>query len=472
MTVTLITADIITNAGTPVQPASNTLTVIMEGVNIVTTGNNHNAISNTAATAAQVQVDGTVIGDQNGIRIGQSGTPTSNSSVYIGQTGFVAGVGGVGVTIRGSNSSIINWGDVVSYGSTGLFMASGTDNLIVNNGTVSALDSLSVVANAVSVDGNYTKVINNGLMTSTNIGAGTVQASGNSAGAITIENHGQILSAGWAFDGSTFSDIFHNSGLIYGVLLFDSGFDQLFNTGRIDGVVDMGSSDNSGSKVINSGSISGTTTTTTGADTVVNRGTFENTLSLGTGNDVYSGRANSFVDQVFGEGGNDTLIGGHNADDLRGGGGRDTIRGRGGDDTIRGETGNDTLFGGSGNDDLKGSAGNDIVNGGSGDDILAGDAGIDILNGGTGDDELTGGAGADKFVFSRNSGDDTILDFEDGTDKLNVSSFGLQNFASVSGAINYYGADAFIDLSLIGGNGSVLILNVANDALSGADFIF
>ena len=43
------------------------------------------------------------------------------------------------------------------------------------------------------------------------------------------------------------------------------------------------------------------------------------------------------------------------------------------------------------------------------------------MNGGTGDDTLTGGAGRDVFVFSNGSGSDTITDFTDGEDLLNLS---------------------------------------------------
>ncbi|WP_249025287.1 VCBS domain-containing protein, partial [Neisseria canis] len=55
--------------------------------------------------------------------------------------------------------------------------------------------------------------------------------------------------------------------------------------------------------------------------------------------------------------------------------------------------------------------GNDTLNGGTGDDVLFG---------GAGNDNLTGGEGADKFVFlaNSNSGNDVIVDFTEGEDKV------------------------------------------------------
>ncbi|SFL19069.1 Hemolysin-type calcium-binding repeat-containing protein [Pseudovibrio ascidiaceicola] len=52
------------------------------------------------------------------------------------------------------------------------------------------------------------------------------------------------------------------------------------------------------------------------------------------------------------------------------------------------------------------------VIGSDGDDIIKGDDERNILSGAGGDDNLTGGAGADTFVFTANSGKDTITDLD------------------------------------------------------------
>ena len=55
-----------------------------------------------------------------------------------------------------------------------------------------------------------------------------------------------------------------------------------------------------------------------------------------------------------------------------------------------------------------------------GDDTLSGGKGDDFLFGGAGSDTLTGNEGADQFVFLANSnnGQDTIVDFTAGSDKV------------------------------------------------------
>ncbi|WP_445324192.1 calcium-binding protein [Paenibacillus sp. FSL R7-0297] len=102
----------------------------------------------------------------------------------------------------------------------------------------------------------------------------------------------------------------------------------------------------------------------------------------------------------------------------------DILLGYGGDDTLSGGDGDDVLDGGNGNDTLYGNAGNDRLQGGQGADMLQGGAGDDVLDGGAGNDTLYGGDssdtyytranGNDTYLFGRNSGQDTIVDY-DGT---------------------------------------------------------
>ncbi|WP_136645058.1 calcium-binding protein [Tabrizicola sp. YIM 78059] len=133
----------------------------------------------------------------------------------------------------------------------------------------------------------------------------------------------------------------------------------------------------------------------------------------GAANRLYGGAGADLLD---GRAGNDTLFGGNGDDTLIGGDGHDLLYGDGGGDRLYGGNGNDLLDGAAGADSLFGGVGNDTLVGGDGDDVLNGDAGNDWLFGGSGNDTLTGGAGVDHFVFS--GGQDVIMDFTDGQDRI------------------------------------------------------
>ncbi|MBS0126730.1 Ig-like domain-containing protein [Thetidibacter halocola] len=93
-----------------------------------------------------------------------------------------------------------------------------------------------------------------------------------------------------------------------------------------------------------------------------------------------------------------------------------------GDDTAHGDLGDDLIDGGYGDDDCFGDDGRDDLRGGSGRDDLDGGADDDVLSGGLGDDTMRGGTGADRFVVNAGDGHDTVADFEDGIDRIDLSS--------------------------------------------------
>ena len=161
-----------------------------------------------------------------------------------------------------------------------------------------------------------------------------------------------------------------------------------------------------------------------------------------------------------------------NADDrMYGFDGNDLIKGNGGNDVIWGDRGNDTLKGGGGGDELFGGRGNDRIFGGAGSDWMSGGWGKDTLVGGAGDDVLQGGAGASKdvFVFTGDSGDDRIEDFQDGLDLIRFDRTG-GDFSDL--VIVDSGAEVLIMLgaskiTLLDGTGT---LDAAD--LTAADFLF
>ena len=96
------------------------------------------------------------------------------------------------------------------------------------------------------------------------------------------------------------------------------------------------------------------------------------------------------------------------------------INGTPGNDVLTGTSGNDTINGLAGDDVLTGLRGNDIINGGDGSDNLSGGKGFDTLNGGLGNDILVGGVGNDVFVLGAGLGVDTISDFGNSQDTMQL----------------------------------------------------
>ncbi|MGE4148405.1 MAG: hypothetical protein AB7E70_10515 [Hyphomicrobiaceae bacterium] len=190
----------------------------------------------------------------------------------------------------------------------------------------------------------------------------------------------------------------------------------------------------------------------------------------GDGNDTLDGGGDN--DFLYGEGGADTIHGGDGADFIAGGNDSDTLlAGDAGNDTIFGGAGDDIIDGGGDNDVLYGEAGNDTISGGAGSDqiysggdndtidgggdadyILAG-LGNDIIDGGTGNDTIFGEGGTDTFKFSDGWGHDTIRDWLNGTEQLDVSAVtGLDNFGqltiyNIAGGVQVYFGGNTITLS-------------------------
>ena len=184
-----------------------------------------------------------------------------------------------------------------------------------------------------------------------------------------------------------------------------------------------------------------------GGDDTISGGDGADKARGGRGDDSLSGDAGD--DALFGEGGNDILLGGEGADRLRGQRGDDRLLGENGDDNLAGARGEDTLIGGEGDDTLSGGGdgdrlrgqggddklggarGEDELFGGAGGDRIRGGAGDDTLSGGLDDDTLVGGAGNDVFMFAANDGDDIVRGFQQGLDRIEISS-GASVFEDVS----------------------------------------
>ncbi|MEO7689450.1 MAG: calcium-binding protein [Sphingomonas sp.] len=173
-----------------------------------------------------------------------------------------------------------------------------------------------------------------------------------------------------------------------------------------------------------------------GNDTLIGGRGYE-TMHGGTGDDIIDG--NYGYDILWGDEGSDTIDGGSFRDNIFGGDGNDTLYGAGDADNVYGGEGNDTLYGDysliSSANELGGSLNDDYLFGGNGADVLHGDLGNDVIwsgnatsdqstigvrDGGTEHDQLYGDAGDDQLSIGY--GDDA--DGGTGTDTLNISLTG------------------------------------------------
>ncbi len=142
-----------------------------------------------------------------------------------------------------------------------------------------------------------------------------------------------------------------------------------------------------------------------------------------------------------------------------------------------GDAGDNVLVGTNSADTISGFGGNDELSGLGGNDLLLGGAGNDLLDGGSGTNTLTGGTGIDTFAISaRQSQFNTITDFEDGTDLIDLSAMGVSSFSQVLEYLTESAGDTYFrtewaDFSS-GDNETLRINNIDIGDLSAADFIF
>ncbi|TXI42189.1 MAG: tandem-95 repeat protein [Nitrosomonas sp.] len=128
--------------------------------------------------------------------------------------------------------------------------------------------------------------------------------------------------------------------------------------------------------------------------------------------------------------------------------------------TIRSET----LSGTAGDDRIRGNDGNDILKGGDGDDWLAGERGSDTL---------FGGLGKDVFFFSKGGGGDTISDFANGIDKIQIAAdTGITDFSQLKIGGSAGGKGFVYTTFSLGHDGQVVLNGIPTSALDAIDFIF
>ena len=133
-------------------------------------------------------------------------------------------------------------------------------------------------------------------------------------------------------------------------------------------------------------------------------------------------------------------------------------------------TGIENVTGSPHRDTLTGDTNANVLMGGGDADTLNGGSGNDTLDGGAGNDDLDGGAGEDIFKFATGHGDDDIMNFVQGEDKIDLTAF--RNIASIEDMTIRPGTnDTEINLSSHSGGGEIE-LEGFTDPLTNNDFIF
>jgi Ca2+-binding RTX toxin-like protein len=336
-------------------------------------------------------------------------------------------------------------------------------------GDVVTVASTGVVKGSVSISlqGDNQTINNDGLLNGQiSLGAGHYE----------INNTGTIRSsyAGVIWSGNNVD--FHNDGVIKAdmtaVLLTNVVTTiSLGENSVISGKYGFSRQNDAGldSRTINNGSLTGTTLSFSGDagnETLINHGKMSGEIRLYEGDDVFDNRGGAFAGVVSGGDGDDkfyvnsqkiTVVEYTNApgDDI---------------DTVYASVSYalNTAYGVErlvllGSKSINGAGDNT-------DNAISGNSGRNRLSGLQGDDTLTGKGGADIFVFSDSFGDDTVTDFKNGADKIDLS--GCSDFESFkalkSGHLTFEKGGA-----LISNDGDMLfIANLTKAQLDASDFIF
>ena len=405
--------------------ASNDRLYVPQDVLLATV--DHSVYAQTNATSTRIIVEGSVISLSTiAVYLNKSAGNVGSNLLTIGQTGNVRSLEDSAIYLQGTSNILQNWGEV-SGRFSGAYLSGGDYNQIENHGNFAGLLSRGIYLDS----SESVSIFNSGLIT----GSGGIEGWQSSC---SITNSGTIQS-------TTSLQAIQMGAAVAGV--------SIWNSGTISSSITAIRASAHNDKVINSGEIIGD-------------------VQLNTGNDIYRASASGVVfGDVFGDAGADKMWGAAADDVFFGGDGMDNLRGRAGDDTLSGDNGNDTIRGGNGEDEIKGGKGADTLYGGDQDDVLNGQAGNDWLNGGRGDDILTGAIGADTFAFNR----DIITDFKNGVDKIDLSAFGLKpaDYATIvaPALTNAGGGATFLDLGVLGGQGSVLIEGLGFAQADAGDFI-
>lgn len=335
----------LSNVGGDVVAAPAGLTGFFATINgtLSTPGDGSGAVIDAYRSAIDVTVGSTgrlESAESSGIATGSDSSVANHGTIHVDELD--------GVVMHAGGSEIENWGTIIGGRSAIRF----TSDDLTGSGRVVNHGTLKAAPEANSGEAEYSSAVSFAAGSLDLVNDGTIHG--------RVYAGVYVLGSSWeATDVSTIE----NSGTIRA----DAGFGIVASKATIE--------------LTNTGTISGargSLSLAAGADTITNDGVLVGTARLGAGDDVYHGEHGRVAGDVWGQAGDDLLIGGAKADVLAGG------------------TGDDTLLGGSGADTLTGASGADRLAGGFGDDVFrfaaVGDATGDTLVGADGA-RAFGGAG-------------------------------------------------------------------------------
>jgi parallel beta-helix repeat protein len=302
---------------------------------------------------------GVLVQDNSAIFSDHRGSALINDGTIFSSTDFA-------VQFVGDDSSIVNNGNIWGY-KLGVYFG-GTVATLNNHGSIYGYNDAAVFFSQAS---DQVDLNNDGEIFGHDAAVRIV--SDNDGG--VIYNAGTIRSEGIGISINTDPGLvttIHNDGVIQGasgaISLFAGGL-HLDNRGMINGGIFSNAADQ--------------------IDVVVNRGKIDGEVFLGSGNDTFRGKGSGTSGHVFGDAGDDKLIGGKE---------NDTLDGGADSDLLRGGRGKDKLFGGPDDDSFDFNSIKDSVRGSKRDkvkDFVRGDDEIDLKN----IDAKKGVSGNQKFKW-------------------------------------------------------------------------
>lgn len=112
--------------------------------------------------------------------------------------------------------------------------------------------------------------------------------------------------------------------------------------------------------------------------------------------------------------------------------------------------------------------GGNYISGNRGDNVLNGLGGHNWLFGNGGTDTLIGGDDHDVFGIGKYDGHDTVENYQDGTDQIDIWYLGPDNFEELKSRIKDHGNDTWIEYA----HTALILKGVDHNVLDESDFLF